>query len=234
MNRLIVFIAFVILFVSLSSTAEAAIISKSNQTISINVLGAQDSNALQNITNSLENIVSKVSLNIEDNQLVLSYDDEIINDRQFSLENFEGEVIEVKKQSESDSLYVIAEDNKYFLQQRGISVATIYPVEVGSELENLTLQTASGNRYLSILPYDAVSPLLRTNMIDELNREGSIELIELDAGELAYYIQGEKKHNLFDLMSLNADVKISVSALNGKVLSIDQPTWSRVLSFLRV
>lgn len=234
MKTLTVLVALIILFVSFTSTTQAALVTKSDNKLEVNVLGAQDSNVLQTVTASVEEIINKISFDIQNNSLVLSYEDSSNSEQKIDLDNFEGEVVEIKKENDSESLYVLSKDNKVLLQQRGIVVATTYPIEIGNSLDNLTLQTNSGNRYLTILPYDAVSPLLKTNMIDELNNEGKVELIELDAGELAYYIQGEKNHNLFELVSLKADVNISVSALNGKILSVDQPTWSRILSFLRV
>lgn len=222
-----------LLFLS-ATPAHAALFTKDGNDLTKNVLGAADAtNALQAVVTSVESVVSNIQLGITDGKLTLSYD-ESPHSQDLSLENFDGDIIEITQPKEADSVMVLAAKDSFEIRQRGIKVLTQYPIEVNNSLDNLTLTTESGKRYLAVLPYDAVTPLIRTKLIDEIPTSGEIELIELTEGELTYKIRGEKNHNLFDLVTLHADISVDVSALSGDVLSVDQPTWSRILTFLKV
>jgi len=222
------------LFLLSATPAHAALFTKSGDLLTKNVLGAADANnALQAVVTSVESVVSNIQLGISDGKLTLSYDDSP-RTQDVSLESYDGDIIEITQLKEADSVMVLAAKDSFEIRQRGIKVSTRYPIEVNSALDNLTLTTESGKRYLAVLPYDAVTPLIRTKLIDEIPSSGEIELIELTQGELTYKIKGGKNYNLFDLVTLHADVSVDVSALSGDVLSVNQPTWSRILSFLKV
>jgi hypothetical protein len=50
--------------------------------------------------------------------------------------------------------------------------------------------------------------------------------------KLAYEIAGDRIVNLFNIYKYAVPVKVQVSASTGEIISIDQPTWLKVVSFL--
>lgn len=225
---------FVLLFLQLASPAHAALITKNIEgEITSNVLGVSTQEGFQYITNSINNLISKISLNVKDDTLVLSFEDQQI-EKEINIEEFEGDLVEIQKHVESSRVILASNDGIFYIKQRGIMAQTSFNIILNSNTDELLAETQSGERVIKVLPYEAVAPLVKTNILSEISPSGKIELIELEEGELVYEIKGERKHSIFSFFNMPAEVLVTVSATTGKVLAVDTPSWSRILSFLSV
>jgi len=145
---------------------------------------------------------------------------------------FSHDLIEIEERDEPKRVVIINLDDGFGISQRGILAKTIYAINVDSKDRKISVEAPSGLRYVAILPYEALSGLLKADIIDRLNPEEQIRLSEGEKGELEYNISGEKIVDLFNLVDLPVSVTTSVSASTGEVLHVDQPVWLGVLSFL--
>lgn len=229
--KLKIFLAFFVLFLTLPQKATATLIQKDiNNKINFKVLGT-NSFDLESAANTVGNLISDVSVKFENNNLVFSINK---SENDIDLEEFEGDFLEVERENESERVIIAARENNFYIKQRGVLAATSYKINIDNKSDALVLSTETGDRYVSVFPYEAVEPLLKTDILDDINTKGEIELTELEEGELVYLVKGTKKHNIFDLFYMPADVTVEVSANTGKVLTIDAPSWSRILSILSV
>lgn len=222
MKKILVLTFTLILLHSFTLTTHAALVnvSKENE-ITWNVLGAisfrnTNNNYLASSEVVLENKSGEVSINDVD------------------ISNLEGDIVEFEKEVVPERVKILAENDKFLIQQRGISAETNYPIKISEEEENIVLSTETGERYLAVLPYEALLQVVRANYIKDIGEDGKIFIVEREEGELAYKIVGEKKFSIFKFVDVPVEINTYVSALTGNILEVDQPTWSRILNFLLV
>jgi len=110
-------------------------------------------------------------------------------------------------------------------------VTTDYPININPKKNEISVQTPSGIRFLSVLPVEAAESILRARVMTRLTGEKTF-LLEGERGELVYEMNGEKVLNIFNLLDYPVEVKTKVSVLTGEIVEIDQPTWLRIVSFL--
>lgn len=222
MKKLFITALALVLFHSSALNTHAALINVSKQNeITWNVLGAISFRDAKNnyIATSeivLENIEGEVFLN------------------EMDISNVKDEIIQFEKEVEPERVSIQAEGDNFLIIQRGVSAETSFPIKISESDDNIMLQTETGDRFIVILPYEALLQAIRSDNIEDINARGKIEIIESDEGEIAYKIVGTKKYSVFSFFDVGAEVNTYVSALTGNVIKVDQPIWSRVLQFLIV
>lgn len=164
----------------------------------------------------------RVKLTVDDNQASQTLDVTDISEN----------VIEIEERPQTEKIAIKIENDKFQLIQEELTAITDYEIKVNPEIAGITLSTPSGFRFLSIFPKGAVETILRSKVMNKVNR--SIELNEGSDGVLSYVISGERIINLFDLYEYSVPVKARVSASTAEVISIEQPEWLRILGFLFV
>jgi hypothetical protein len=150
--------------------------------------------------------------------------------RSLDVTNWQDDLIEVEARGETKKLAIRITNGEFSIEQKGISVTTSYPINIDPKRNEISVQTPSGARFLSVLPIEAAESALRAKVITKFT--GNASLVERDRGELVYVFNGEKILNLFNLLDYPVDVEASVSVLTGEIVHVEQPPWLRILSFL--
>jgi hypothetical protein len=149
--------------------------------------------------------------------------------RQIDIANPNGDLIEIEERAEIQKINIGIKDDKFSLQQRGFSALTEFPIKIDPATAKLTVETKSGDRFLSILPYQAVEGVLRSRLISRID-DNRLEIIE-EERELQYSFSGEKVFNIFDLFEYSIPVSLRVSASTGETISIEGPVWYKIVGF---
>lgn len=148
--------------------------------------------------------------------------------------NFSEDIIEIKQTLEPQTVRISAKDGTFSIAQNGVSAQADFPIQVSADRRQISVETASGLKYLAVLPYQAVENALQANLINRLDSAGSVHLSESSSGELEYQISGARVIDVLNIIQHRIPVQASISASTGQVLHVDQPLWFSVLSFLFV
>jgi hypothetical protein len=173
---------------------------------------------------------AKISLEKEGENISLSIDSSE-GSRYLDVTNWQDDLIEIEERGETQRLAIRITDGEFSIEQKGISVATSYPINIDPKRNEISVQTPSGVRYLSVLPIEAAESALRAKVITKFTADKA-SLIERDRGELVYVFNGEKILNLFNILDYPVEVEASISVLTGEIVHVEQPPWLKVLSFL--
>lgn len=223
------------------STARASLVAidESGQII-INVLSAEESVKLEiprvdylevkNIAEGDLDPDAKISL-LKDNGKVKLVVSTSLGDKSLDVTNYNDEIIEIEERPAVKKLAISVVGDSFEIVQRGVVAATSYEITIDPKTARLTLETPSGLRFLSILPRQAVDIALQAKYISIFGGQDRLDIKEVGS-ELSYIVSGDKVINLFDIYEHKVPVKAVVSASTGEILSVDQPTWLRVLGFL--
>lgn len=144
--------------------------------------------------------------------------------------NFNENVVEFKRQQEAEKMSISAVSDGFIITQNNLVTKTLFPIIIDPKSQELSVETPTGKRLLSILPQQAYSGLEKTNIIDRM--QGEISLLENEQGQLAYVVSGEKVLDILHITQYPVPVSATVSATSGEVLSIVQPFWLPLVSFL--
>src|SRR3989344_3480571 len=147
--------------------------------------------------------------------------------RNLELSNWEEDLVELEERPEVKNIKIGIVEDKFSIRQKRITALTDFPLTIDSESAKLTLATSTGDKYLSILPLDAVETLMKSKLMTNV-KDNRIEIVE-EESDLQYKIAGEKVFNLFDLYNYPVGVTSHVSASTGEILSVDGPTWFKVI-----
>ena len=157
----------------------------------------------------------------------------ISGDKSMDVTNYKDEVLVVEERPEVQKLTFFVSGDKFTLVQRGVYAETDYQINVDPTSAKLTLEAPSGLRYLSVLPRQATDAVLRANFINRID-EGKRLIIKEEGSDLTYEVFGDKIFNIFNLFEYGVPVSAKVSASTGEILSIEGPTWLKVINFLFV
>ena len=241
MRKTFVLLALIIIFLGLVSPASARLVTlRENGEVIINVLSSEDSLALmipqkgslevKEVSGEEDTKEAKISLLKEGNDIKLSIDLEE-GRKELDVTSLEGELIEIEERPKAKSVTIGLLDGKFFVQEEGILALTDFPINIDPTSAELSLETVSGKHYLAVLPQEAYINSLKSKSLSN-HLGNNFQIAEKNPGEVTYEIEGEKTINVFDLVKLNIPVKVSVSVLTGEVISIEQPSWLKVLGFL--
>jgi hypothetical protein len=140
-------------------------------------------------------------------------------------------LINVESRPNSNNLKIRQDGGKFNIEENGITANTSFPISINPAKNELSVTTNSGTRVLAVLPYEATLSLMRAKLIDKVT-QNKINLDESPDGVLEYEIDGTKNVNLFNVISINANVNSVVSAVSGVVIKVDEPQWLKFLGFL--
>jgi len=174
----------------------------------------------------------------KDTKILLQKDGEKISmivsaneqERELDITGWEDSVVEIEERPELQRVSINIVESRFAIKQKGIVAFTDYPISIDSKTAKLSVTTESGDRLVSILPYNAIESLVRTKIITRI-AEGGIDLIEVDR-ELAYKVNGEKLLNLFNIYEYPVQMNVTVSASTGEIVEVDAPGWYKAISFL--
>lgn len=151
-------------------------------------------------------------------------------EKELDVTDWEDSVIEIEERPELRQISINVVDGRFAIKQRNITALTDYPISIDTETAKLSVTTESGDRLVSVLPYDAVASLVRTRIISRV-AEGGVDLVE-EERELTYRVSGEKLLNLFNVYEHPVQMSVVVSASTGEVVEIEAPIWYKAISFL--
>jgi hypothetical protein len=176
------------------------------------------------------NLNDRISLKIENGKSLLSV---VTNEGEKNLDvtNTKDGLIEIEERPKAKSVKIGIINNQFSIQQEGITAITVFPITIDPKTADISIKTTSGDHFLTILPADAYQSSLKAKIITNLaNNNLSIE--EKKLGEISYEIEGKKKINFLNFFAYDFPVKVSVSALTGEILGVEQPVWQKVISFI--
>jgi len=151
-------------------------------------------------------------------------------EKKLDLDGIEEDVLEIEERPEVQKVVVSIVDGNFSFKQKGVSAVTEYPVNIDPRQAKVSLSTPTGEQYLSILPYDAYSIVVRSRLISEVTDNRSI-LIEEEEG-LLYLFKGDKVFNLLNIYKHKIPVEMKLSASTGEIVAVDSPTWFKLIKFL--
>ena len=242
--KLLLFLFFTFLIFATSvqvARASLVTIDKEGKVV-INVLSAEESIELEipereylevkNIAEGIPDPQAKISLLRSDGRVSLQISTSS-GDKSLDITNYQDEIVEIEERPAVERIAISVLGDKFEIVQRGVVAVTTYEINIDPQTARLTLETPSGLRFLSILPRQAVDITLQAKYINRIGGQNKLDIKE-QGSELSYVVHGDKVINLFDLFEYKVPVKASVSASTGEILSVDQPTWLRILGFLFV
>lgn len=236
------FLAFLLLSATVFPALASLIRVDKDGGVVIKVLSFEDSIELEvpknehlevkDVVDQATDPTAKISLFRENGRVKLNISGSS-GDRSLDVTNYSEEVIEIEERPEVEKLLIGISGGKFTIEQKGVVAETELAIIIDPQTAGLTLETPSGFKYLSILPRQAVDSVLRSKYINRIASEKRLILSE-EEKQLAYIIEGEKVINLFNVFEYSTPVSIRVSASTGEILSVEQPTWLKVIGFLFV
>ena len=240
MRKILFLVISIIFFFIFSTSVEARILTVSKDgTVILNVLSYEDSLTLSVPKNeSLE--VKEVAKEEEDKNsyLLLAKEGEDIKlnvvsqegEKELNVTNIEGDLIEIEERPSVKNIKIGLLENMFYVQEGGVLALTEYPINIDPEHAEISINTPSGQHFLAISPAEAYQYSLRAKKISKLTEE-DIVISEKKVGEVTYEIPGLKTLNLLGLVKYDFPVKVSVSALTGEIINVEQEVWLKVLNF---
>jgi len=237
----VIFLVTLFFLVGLPKKVDASLllIDKEGKII-LSVLSSQDTHgleiprreylAIKAVADQTSDTNAKVSLSKLDGKVTLDVSSEL-GQKSLDVTNYQDEIVEIEERPEVERFTISLSEGKFIIDQGGILAETYFTINIEPKTAELTLETPSGFRYLSILPREAVETILRAKTINRL-KEGSKLIISEQNRELSYEIFGDRVIDVFNLVEYSVPVSSRVSASTGEILSVNQPTWLRILGFL--
>ena len=219
----------------LPKTAAASIlVVKNDGKVVVNVLASESSLALRVPERGKLGVKDVASEGGSNENISLSKENDKISlkvgsDKVYDVSNWKDNIIEIEERPEVKSIKIELLDGKFRIESDGVFALTDLPITIDPAKNKFSVTTPTGERYVSILPNDAVQTVLRAKTLSETQK--GMDLVE-EGGILSYAVRGDKKVNLFDFFNLKVPVTAKVSASTGEIVSVDQPPWLRVLSFI--
>lgn len=111
-----------------------------------------------------------------------------------------------------------------------MTATTDYPLTIDSKTAKLSATTPTGSRYIAILPFQAVESILRAKTITAISPTGNLQLVE-ENNNLLYLVSGTKDITFFKFYTHSFPVEGKVSALDGSIISTNEPPWLKILEY---
>ncbi|OGM12818.1 hypothetical protein A3A76_01000 [Candidatus Woesebacteria bacterium RIFCSPLOWO2_01_FULL_39_23] len=235
------FIIFVFSFVStfkvgLNEASAAFItITKEGSTL-VNVLAVETDGGSLKIVNEdsgakFDN--AKVSLSKENGKMLLSVLS-ATGGKEFDVSGVTDEILQIEERPTVERLSISVVNGAFSLNQGDIKAVTDYQIEIDPKNAKLALATPTGYKFLSILPRQAVTSLIRSGVATMHSKGDEVRISEDEDGNLYYLVQAEKVIPILNVYDYTFPVEAKVSAVGGEILSIEKPSWMRLLGFLFV
>jgi hypothetical protein len=184
---------------------------------------------IKEINNVESNADSMVSLTNSGGSLALtvSSGSEI---RELDVSGWNDDLVEIEERAEVQRIVIGVINNLFSLEQKGIRALTEFPIDVDTKRAELSVRTSSGDKCLSVLPFQAVETLLRSKILNKVTGN-EIRIVESDQ-DLHYLVKGERTFEVFNIFSYSVPVTSGVSVATGEVLFFDAPVWYKAAVFL--
>jgi len=232
------FVVSFLFFVFVPQVDASLLTIKEDGEVIVKVLSSEDTIALGYPKESKLEVkqVANSGLN-ENTQVVLSKEDgkvslQVGNDRSLDVTDWKDDLVEIEERPDTKRIKVGLNSGDFIITQEGIVASTELSVNIDPYENQLSLTTRTGKKYLKVLPFDAAQSILRTRLINNINSE-PFKIVEGERG-LSYVINGNKVINILNVYDIEIPITARVSALTGEVISIDEPSWLKPLSFLFV
>ena len=150
--------------------------------------------------------------------------------RELDVSGWENDLVEIEQRGEIQKIIVGVVDNKFSLEQKGIKALTDFPIEIDAKTAEFSVKTSTGNRFISVLPFEVVETLLRSKLLNKITNN-EIQILEQER-ELQYVVSGEKVINVLGFFQYSVPVSASLSVSTGEILGIEAPIWYKAISFL--
>jgi hypothetical protein len=173
---------------------------------------------------------AKISLSKEDGGAGLTIISES-GEKEMRLENTDGDLVEIEARPMASLIKIGLIDGIFTIRQEGVLAKTDYAISIESQNAKLTLAAPTGQRYLYVLPQDAINSVLRAKTLTNVDASKDIRIVEED-GDLVYKLSGEKHLNLFNLYDYPVELEASISATTGEIVKTNAPIWLSLVSYL--
>src|SRR5512135_2466164 len=214
MKKVLLGIFLTLLFSAFTTTASASLlVIKSDGRVEWKVLSATDETSLsipkhdslgiEKAGNLAYDTKSTVTLAKNDGNVSLSVTTGD-NTNKLDVTDWKENLIEIEEKPEAQKVAIAVKDGKFLLRQKGVAATTDMALTINSATSEMSVKTDTGEKYLSVLPYDAVQSFLRTKLVNRVEAD-KIQILE-QKGELAYKIPGERVFNIFNLYSYSIPI----------------------------
>lgn len=149
-------------------------------------------------------------------------------------EKFENErEVKIKEGTSESKIKIRSGKNKFEFQQEGtkFSVESSFPLSVNPTTRELTVTTPAGSRIVAVLPQQAVNNMLAAGIVTTTTK---VDIKTESDGTLSYDIAGAKDEKLLGIFDVAVSKNLVVSAQTGRVLTVNQSTFSKILDFLSI
>lgn len=223
---------FTTLFIPKSAYASLVTISKDGEVIE-NVLADSDSTVLNVPKTSFD--VKKVAEGDTNDNVYLTKNEGKISmvlsgGKTLDVTNWKEDLVEVEERGDTKKLNIFLENGLFNIKQGSIVATTEFPITINPKDNRFSLETPSGEKYLAILPDEAVNIALRAKTVTEVYQD-KIAISE-ENKDLCYVVAGKKNINLFNVYNLGVEVTAKISASTGEIVGTDEPVWMKVISLL--
>src|SRR4030042_2676139 len=154
--------------------------------------------------------------------------------KDFDITNYKDSVLEIEERPAVEKYTISVNNGTFLITQGNINAETDYQIQVDPKKGNLALETPSGYKFLSILPKQAASVLLRAKLATTITQDERSYILEDEKGNLYYDLPAKNIIPIFNIYNYEFGVRAKVSATTGEIISIDEPTWNRFFTFLFV
>ena len=154
--------------------------------------------------------------------------------KDFDITNYKDSVLEIEERPAVEKISIAIANGSFVISQGNINAQTDYQIQVDPKRGKLALETPTGYKFLSVLPKQAASLLLRSKLASNILPENTVYILEDDKGNLYYDLTAEKVIPIFNVYNYQFNVRAKVSATTGEIISVDEPAWYRLFNFLFV
>jgi hypothetical protein len=154
--------------------------------------------------------------------------------KDFDITDYKDPVLEIEERPAVEKISIAVANGAFLITQGDINAQTDYQIQVDPKKGKLALETPTGYKYLSVLPRQAASVLLRAKLATKIMPEDNSYIYEDSEGNLYYELTGTKVIPILNVYDYQFNVRARISATTGEIISIDEPTWYKFLNFLFV
>ena len=154
--------------------------------------------------------------------------------KDFDITDYKDSVLEIEERPAVEKISISVADGGFLISQGDIHAQTDYQIQIDPKKGKLALETPTGYKFLSVLPKQVASLLLRSKLASKIVPENATYLLEDGKGNLYYDVTAEKVIPVFNVYNYEFSVRAKVSATTGEIISVDEPTWYRFFNFLFV
>jgi hypothetical protein len=208
----------------------------------LNVLSEEDSSGTNDQAGTIEVVGGASEVKYSNAKIALTKDKGKLSlsvlsstgGKDFDITDYKDSVLEIEERPAVQKLTISVNNGTFLITQGNINAETDYQIQVDPKKGNLALETPSGYKFLTILPKQAASVLLRSKLATTITQDERAYILEDEKGNLYYDLTAKKVIPIFNIYNYEFGVRAKISATTGEIISIDEPTWYRFFNFLFV